>query len=217
MAIYSCASKKTQYSCLFIAVLAFLFLTPSIYAGTIGTPEAETERLQQELDAARNAFDAAVLRPGVKLSDPSVKAKAATLDEKTRALQRNFQDVQVLPKAAPTAPPPLRASERDDDDGKGDTTPPASQGPYDGGNQSPPPPPRVEAPPEPETVLSGEKVQAEIQYSKKSKPGKMEKPIPHLGPKVDSAVEPVPEDNTKPDAAGLSEIQYPKKKPKKKP
>jgi len=211
MGINSRASRKTQVFLANITVLtsfAVAFFASPALGGTIGTAEAETARLRDEVTAARNALDAEILKPGVKLTDPSVQAKRADLDAKVKAYQKGFQDALKATPAKNTAPI-LRPDEIDTDEHPGKDAPSSNVA-----NSPPPPPapaPAPAAPSEPETVLSGQGIQSEITYAKKPTPGKTARPIPRLSPKV-HAEEPVPDSTAKPDASGLSEIQYPKKK-----
>lgn len=211
MGINSRASRRTQVFLANITVLtsfAVAFLASPALGGTIGTAEAETARLRDEVTAARNALDAEILKPGVKLTDPSVQAKRADLDAKVKAYQKGFQDA-LKATPAKNAPPVLQPDEIDTDDHPGKDVPSSNVA-----NPRPAPPiaaPAPAAPSEPETVLSGEGIQSEITYPKKAPAGKAARPIPRLSPKT-HAEEPVPESSAKPNAAGLSEIQYPKKK-----
>jgi hypothetical protein len=219
MPIYSRASQKTHVFSVFIAILASLPIITTCFGGTIGTSDSEIERLQQEVDAARNAFDAAALKPGVKLADPSVQSKAKDLQEKSKNYEQSVRAAQVPRPVVNSPPAPNTDDSRDEAQasmrkGGGPPPPPESESETPSNVNLPaPPPPRVEEPRGPETVLSGEGIQKEILYQKKAKPGKTEKPIPRLNSKIDHAEEPVPEETTKADAAGLSEIQYGKKKP----
>lgn len=213
MGINSRASRKTQVFFANITVFATFTaatIAPASLAGTIGTAEAETARLRDEVTAARNALDAEILKPGVKLTDPSVQAKRADLDAKVKAYQKGFQDALKATPAKNTAPV-LQPDEIDTDDHPGTEASSPNAGHPRPAPPLPAPAPAPAAPTEPEMVLSGDGVQSEITYPKKPSPGKTARPIPRLSPKT-HVEEPVPESTAKADAAGLSEIHYPKKK-----
>ncbi|MBS1961073.1 MAG: hypothetical protein JST04_02570 [Bdellovibrionales bacterium] len=198
----------------FGSFLAISGVTPFAHAGTTGSGEAEQARLRDEVTAARNALDALVLQKGMKLDDPRVKEKSAALEEKLKAFRQGFQESQKR------APPPANYPRSPDPANGEKDEPPENDGiaPRLPTTGAPPPatktasPARESAPATPETVLSGEGVKKEITYEKKTKTGKAEKPVPKLPSRVDAAEEPLPADTNTPDAAGLSEIQYQKKK-----
>jgi hypothetical protein len=216
MGINPRVSKKTLiFGSLIAMIAAFIGLRAS-FAGTDGTPDAERARLEEEMAAARNALDVLVLQPGTKLDDPRVRAKAATVGEKTQAYRNSFLEAQKgppRPTSYPNLSPGRPNGERDEPDdghalpavtsasnpaGMTSTVPPASTS-ESAGAASP-------------TVLSAEGVAKEITYSKKTGPGKSAPRSPRPSPRFDHAEEAVPVATAAPDAAGLSEIEYPKKK-----
>ncbi len=213
MGIYSDVSRKTLDFGSIIAILSFVLSASPLFAGTLGTAESEQSRLQEEVNTARNALDALVLKPGMKLDDPQVREKSTALEEKLRAYHDGFQRAQTpppRPTVYPNKTPDKPNGEREEKD-DGSSVPSLPE--YAPARSAAPPPPATEAPTEAATVLSGDGIQKEMIYSKKSKSGKEETPAPHLRPKVDHAEDPVPVSSVLPDAAGLSEIQYSKKKP----
>lgn len=181
------------------------FLTP---LALFGAAADEQSRLQDEIADARNAFDALVLRPGMKLDDPRVREKAALVDEKVKAFQKSYLDSQngpPSPKVYPNKTPDRPNGEREEK-GSDDSMPAAAPV----GTIAPSLASAPETSSGPATVLSGEGIKSEISYSKKPKPGKSERPMPKLSKKEHSQ-EAVPSGTAAPDASGLSEIQYPKK------
>jgi hypothetical protein len=191
MRINSRVSKMTlRYSSVLSVAGIFLASAPA-FSGSTGTPEAEQSRLADEVAAARNALDAIVLKPGMKLDDPRVREKAAILEEKTKAFRKGFQD-SIAPQPGPKTYP-NSSSEKEDhegEDGREEKIIPL--------NPVSTPPRKIETPSEPETVLSGDGIQSEISYPLKQK-----------------ASEEKPSDSPSPKSDGLSEIRYPKKTGKK--
>lgn len=195
MNIFPRVSRMTLVLSPFVGLLVVLIAN----AGTDGTPESESARLQDEVTAARNSLDALVLKSGVKRDDPRVKEKMAILAEKTKAFQKNFQN-SLSPSPLPTFypntvlnPPNGEREEKQDKNDRSATLPMSV-------------PPKVMLPSEPsapETVLSGEGIAKEVNYPKKGKTTK--KPDPATTEESKSEVQ------TNTDSAGLSEIQYPKK------
>lgn len=182
------------------------------HAGTTGGGEAELARLRDEVTAARNELDALVLQKGMKLDDPRVKAKSAALEEKLKAYREGFQEGQKRsppPALYPRSPDPANGEKEEppEPDGIPPRLAPTATAP---GAPIPPPPPRESAPSAPETILSGENVSKEIIYEKKS--GKKAGSIPKRLPRVEATEEPLPAESNTPDASGLSEIEYAKKK-----
>jgi hypothetical protein len=169
-----------------LTLLSIFLLSVSSPAGTVGTPDSEVQRLEDEVAEARNARDAELLKPGAKPTDPSVVAKERVVEEKLKSLQAAFRSRVTREKDGPTSGP---------------ATPMESFSPQ---VTNPTTGPVVE--------LSGEGIQSEITYEKKSKRS-LKKISPSPSPEIseaDSNASPTPATNE----AGVSEIQYSKKEKK---
>lgn len=202
MGIISDVSRKT---------LVFGALIAHFASAIADTTDADTLRLQEEVASARNSLDTLILQPGMKLDDPRVKQKAEALDEKMKALKKGLADAMKAPQTPKVYPKifaePKNGEKADPEDAQEAAAVLPSVAQPDALKNTKP----SEASGAPETVLSGENIKSEIIYEKKLMPGKKERLLAVPRPKVESAEEPVPPASGTPDAAGLSEIQYPKK------
>jgi hypothetical protein len=151
-------------------------------AGTSGM-ETEMQVLEDEIAAARNELDEEAVKPGVKPDDPALKAKEAAIEEKRKRLEQLFRERTTRKAGAPI-----------------------------GGTRTTGSPAPSESPKEPETVLSGEGVQAEIKYRKKKKdPKKDERPLRGRPTPSPTSEEEDPTPAPTGLGGGIQEIQYEKK------
>lgn len=172
----------------FFTLLLFSCLVEFSSGWVLADPNPETERLENDLAAARNALDAEILQKGPNPNDPAIKEKTAAVEERQKTLKRHFENSVTRSSKPGSANPSSSFSSNEASEDR--------------------------RPPEPETVLSGKEIQGEIQYSKKSK-----KPTP-TGRATERVTPPSPQPEedavSLPNpASGQSEIQYPKKSPKK--
>jgi hypothetical protein len=205
-------SKETHISRSIIRLFATLTVIATLFSGVVSASESDLARQRENIAAARNALDSTILQPGMKLDDPRVKEKTKELQDQMDGYQKAFNDSQKpaeRPKVYPRAFPGRAESDGATENQNVNTSSTPSANPL---------PPRTEVPaPGPETVIDGSDVKKEITYAKKPTPGKTERPIPKLHAPLESVEEPIPENTSKPNAAGLSEIQYSKKKSAPKP
>jgi hypothetical protein len=213
--IISVSRKTLQFTS--VLSLFWLFLSMNVnFARSASDPE--TERLENEAAEARNAFDAEMLKPNAKATDPKVKAKATAVEEKTKALREHFRKRVTVPKES--APKKQYVVDKDLDNGRTTDASPDPSGERDGRASAnaplaPESPARRSEParePQPGYTLSADGVKSEITYEKKpekktEKKNAKKSALPSPVPTEENEAAPVPPAS----GEGISEIQYPKK------
>lgn len=153
-----------------VSCMTFFLLSSLSLAGTLGTLESEIETLEGEVAKAQNERDALLLKPEAGKNNPAVQTKTEALEEKKRALRERMKDLNTRPKTVAKDPSQLGIdadllSTQPDPNDRDDT--PRGNAPLRVA-------PAVETPiratsaPKEGLVLSGEGIQSEITYPKKT-------------------------------------------------